>query len=96
MKVSINLQEVTKGQAQDGKTILKPEFLYSFFTPTSMSVQKYFTKELHQLEVFLILFVNEMKHNIIIIFCLQYSKCIESIICGGNGTWLRNSLFCRN
>ena len=26
-----------------------------------------------------------MNHNIIIIVCLKYSKCIRSIICGGNG-----------
>ena len=74
---------------------IKARGSFFFSTPRSVSVWKYFTIKQHQLEGFPIHFINEMKHNIIIIFCLQYSKCIESIICGGNGTWLRNSLFCR-
>jgi len=79
---------------QAGKTILKLEFPYCFPTTRSVSVWKYFTVELHQLECFPVVDINEMKHDIIVIVCLQYSKCIFSVICGGNGTQLRNSLVC--
>lgn len=56
---------------------------------------KYFTVEHHHLEIFPVLDINEMKHDISVIVCLKYSKCILSIICGGNGTQLRNSLVCK-
>jgi hypothetical protein len=80
-----------KGTGPRWEDHIKARVSLFFFHPNFNVCAKYFTKELHQLEVFLILFVNEMKHNIIIIVCLKYSKCIESIICGGNGTQLRNS-----